>query len=103
MKKSLLDRLVSCAAVMVVVGLLSFGSGSTKFSAGAEGCTQATVAGTKCDGVSGETCTWGVNKCTSGTSYSSCEDGKGNGLDCTTISGCSGGTLHHPKTNATGC
>ena len=104
MKNSLSVCLVKCGALIVVVGLLSFGSGPMAFTAGAESnCTQDEENGSKCDKISNSECVQGVNKCKSGNKYSSCEDGGGSELKCTDFTGCGGGPLHYVKSNSTGC
>jgi hypothetical protein len=106
MKDSLLVCLVKCAALMVIVGLLSFGSGQMAFTAGAESnCTQDTEPGTKCNGDGGHTCDDGVKKCKSGTALSQCKNGDGDEFDCHNEGGiwCADGKLKQPSTNSSGC
>lgn len=97
------ERLIRGAALLAVVGALTFNTSYVGFSAGAEGCTQDIDNETsKCDGVNGEICTRSVSTCKSGSALSSCENGEGNKVNCTSTGGC-GGDYWHAKTNASGC
>lgn len=107
MKDSYVVHLVSYVALLVaVMGLLSFGSGRMDFAAGAEGCVFKTTPN-YCDGVNGEDCKAGGNKCADGTAYNSCKDGEGGDASgqCTSRWWCStpSGGISYAKTNSTGC
>jgi hypothetical protein len=100
------ENLVRIGAIAATAFALLLPANPGFFTAGNGNCTQALVAGDKCDGTGSSVCTTGAMKCGTGTSLSSCSDGAGDEVKCQKVGGCAspaGGNPKEPRSNATGC
>lgn len=106
MSRLSLELLLRFVAVGGVMMALTAAPAPGQFSAGSTGgCTLKNETDYyKCNGVNGNICTHGVDRCTMGTTLSTCTEGN-NGLNnCGSYSNCdSSSTLKFATTNATGC